>query len=49
MFLSKFADDKLKNCEILSDLCNNVSDHYPLMCSLSLKINETNNNLSINK
>ena len=46
VFLSRFAFEQLKNCEILSDLCDNVSDHYPIMSSLSIVFNKITNNKS---
>ena len=49
VFLSKFVYDQLRNCEILSDLCDNVSDHYPIMTSLSIVLNKDNINCPSHK
>ena len=41
VFMSKFASGMVNNCQILSDLANNVSDHFPLKSSINIGIENT--------
>ena len=38
VFMSKFASGLVKDCQILSNLANNVSDHLPLKSSIDIHI-----------